>query len=502
MSRTMTGVGVCLLFPLTLVVPRIRAQATLHHHRRTVHISAINTYITETGTAMAPQDLSASTFTAMVPDGMGGYITFAGSGTANGTFDIPNVPVGHYYLRYSATGFRFLWTSASNIDFGLSAIGRANAVSASSGTTLDLALSRMSPWQNPDDLEIYVPNNGAGLENFETGAFFPNLYTPPAVGATSFIGSLLWGAFSQPLIDGSQGDNLYVLKLGSLAQGGFTWSYLQNIFGPQGGIVQSDGASTTVSGSFASPPLNATFHAAANVSTFIAAVAGFGAGPSPGGTTMGVFVQPSEPDTGTLGLNPALVGYDASHNGVITTDFDAGDIPYADPFPLSWTRYFEFVESSFQQVIAPSASSPTFLFLSSGLFTTTMPSATSPATTLIGAPTGLTINGASLAQPQTGVGTTPRIAWQAPPASSATSNFRVRIWKLAVTPTGGTAFSLAVVVQTTSTAIKIPPGLLTTGETYVVQIDDLNMPVDWTTAPQRFAMPLGVSNAISNPFTP
>src|ERR1044071_4028820 len=50
-------------------------------------------------TETTPRDLSMETFAAYVPDGHGGFhVIEGGPGTTSGTFTIPQVPEGGYYL--------------------------------------------------------------------------------------------------------------------------------------------------------------------------------------------------------------------------------------------------------------------------------------------------------------------------------------------------------------------------------------------------------------------
>ena len=157
--------------------------------------------------------------------------------------------------------------------------------------------------------------------------------------------------------------------------------------------------------------------------------------------------------------------------------------PNADPFPASWTRFFSYAQPGAQLFTAPGATFATPLLLTSDLTTTTMPSAAAPASPIVGAVPAITINGASLSQPLAGVGTTPMIAWQ---AANGVTNYRVRIWSLAATPDANSVLKLALHFQTTGTSVRVPPGVLAIGTTYVIQIGAFNMPVDWTRAPLRY----------------
>lgn len=455
----------------------------------TVRITAVDPYVAQIGTSTVPEDLSAATYRILAPDGQGGYTTLTGAGTASGTFAIPNVPPGAYYLQFSATGHTYLWTSASNIDAGSAFLGRAKATTANTGSLLNFNLTNMSAFQNNDDIEVYSPNAG-GCENFEIVSC--NL-TLPANSSTTYSGSADWSGNS--LIDSNQGDTLYVLKLSTTVQNGISFVALTDLY-TNSSFVQNNGTATAVSGAFTSLSPTSTLRAAANGPTFVQAITA----PSvvQGQAEFGVFAQPAGPFTSELGVNPALVGLKARTGQNITANMDAGDIAYADPFPASWLRYFQYTQSAQQSYLAPGASNPTLLGLSSNLLTTAMPSAAAPAAALLGPVTGLTLNGVSLDQPQTAVGTTPTIAWQAPQGAT---DFRVFVRSL--TASGANSVQTLVFLgQTTGTSLQIPPGVLTAGTTYMVKIEAISQAVDWSTTPNRFALPFGLSSAAGSTFVP
>lgn len=151
---------------------------------RTVVGTDITTYIGADGTqTKVPVDLSSQSIQALVSDGRGGYTVFSGAGASDGTFSIPNVPVGSYLLRY---GNSYLATTASNIDLGHTQYGRANVQYPSQPTTatFDLSGGGSTPivlpsntqWSAIDDAGTAVitannPRSGNGsLELTRTGA--------------------------------------------------------------------------------------------------------------------------------------------------------------------------------------------------------------------------------------------------------------------------------------------------------------------------------------------
>src|SRR5438105_9972022 len=99
----------------------------------------IGTSITANGQTQLPDNLINASYAVLVPNGQGGYNQLNGTGTANGTFTIPNVPAGSYYLKIDSTNY--LWTSASNLDLGYAFPGRPDVVSPTIYTPVNFSIS-------------------------------------------------------------------------------------------------------------------------------------------------------------------------------------------------------------------------------------------------------------------------------------------------------------------------------------------------------------------------
>ena len=92
----------------------------------TVHLSWIDTYWKASGPLTVPFDWTqnvgaAAEVAALVPQADGSLLVLKGSGNADGTFSIPNVPGGFYWLRMAPLAT--YWTSSSTFDFGRDLIG-------------------------------------------------------------------------------------------------------------------------------------------------------------------------------------------------------------------------------------------------------------------------------------------------------------------------------------------------------------------------------------------
>src|SRR5258706_14934746 len=70
---------------------------------RTVTGTVVDRHVTLDGEAAAPVDLSTFPIAAFVPPAFDRI--FQGTGAADGTFTIPDVPEGTYYLQFGFTRF-------------------------------------------------------------------------------------------------------------------------------------------------------------------------------------------------------------------------------------------------------------------------------------------------------------------------------------------------------------------------------------------------------------
>src|ERR1700676_4790532 len=85
----------------------------------TVSGSWVDTYWTSNGPVSVPFDWSKALTLipprALIPQPDGSFQTLQGKGNSDGTFSIPNVPGGYYWLAPAGSAY---WTSGSTFDFG------------------------------------------------------------------------------------------------------------------------------------------------------------------------------------------------------------------------------------------------------------------------------------------------------------------------------------------------------------------------------------------------
>jgi hypothetical protein len=116
----------------------------------TVQIKAVTTYWTPTGRIDIPSVWPANLPypAALVPQTDGSLSRLQGSANPDGTFSIPNVPGGSYWLQLSPQSN--YWTSTSNFDAGEDIVGSPLSVTNQNTTTINIALFGLDPVQPQD----------------------------------------------------------------------------------------------------------------------------------------------------------------------------------------------------------------------------------------------------------------------------------------------------------------------------------------------------------------
>jgi hypothetical protein len=278
-----------------------------------------------------PVDLSEYTFQAYVSDGTGftAYPDAPVAGTADGTFEIRDVPDGPILVRRSVPGYFGQFTAYDGHDVRETwdVLGRPDAVPSSSSTRLRLDATGLAAWQPADRLLLDCFGNASEIAD-------PKLTPSLAASATAIHASLAWGnAYSWGpsggayLMDPSAGDALLVTHETAHTTGDLTtWTLAQTL--AASAPAQVDGESATVTGSFADVEPTARL---------TATVRGDGlAGTLPPGTLPGelqvsLLVGPGTSHGAQLG--PELAAFWTSN----ATEAATTTLHYGNPFDPSWT---------------------------------------------------------------------------------------------------------------------------------------------------------------------
>jgi hypothetical protein len=480
-------------------------------------ISSVITYWTPAGTLMQnrvyPADLPYPA--ALVPQSDGSLARLQGAAKADGTFKIPHVPAGFYWLQLSPV--ENFWTSTTAFDAGTDVAGTPLATTTQSTTTFDISLSGADPIQNGDFFSARTNLQNVSLP---TGFF------------TSFGGATYTSNVSVTTnIDFSQINTLYFGQYEPAASGGFTGTAL----GPaltQSSVTITNGAVNDLGGMLvpspaASVPISIQGSAWANEFQTVAPSA-----PTPLLTFYSVGVQPFVQNgavvapgrafrsnfsllapSGTLGgtgfVLPGLLAGSICNEfsgpnlfpnnfgfSPILTDQDFGTLSYGDPYPASWQREFEICQHSTVQIPRPNSTAVDTFLLTAGQITGLPSSPVAPLVGPVGAPM---LNGASLFQPAALNTTTLKLSWNAPTGATP-YGYYVTLFQLGTLPTGSVGYISAGRVGTSQTSLTIP--FISAGTTYVIMISaEVNAAASMEIAPFRSRLPIGYATVISAPIT-
>lgn len=403
-----------------------------------------------------PVDLSTRTIAALVPNVMGGYWTLPGSGTSTGTFSIPNVPYGYYFLQL---GGRYLWTRNSVINGDSYESFRSTGVGADPATTLTFNLSNLSPWLPNDVIELVDPSAPA----FQ-------LFTGSA-GEPVFTGTF---PYTSNLSDSTLGDKTYLLQESTQYAGGYRMLVASRYFSPSN-FTQVDATDTQLTGRFRSIAPTQSFRLNVNGADVAAATLAANPGATFASTFFGLDIFPGSMAHGWTGAAPDLVTYDLNADAPpFTENADLGDVMFGNPFPPAFTLFAVYQYSAQTSYLAPGANSSAAITTYVIGYTVALPSASNPLSLMVGTVLQPAVGGADFFANQTGIGFMPTLTWK-PPAVGTAHAYSVLVYQL-TNNAGSTEAAVIARLQTQGNSITIPPNLLIAGQTYVFQITALYRP--------------------------
>lgn len=482
----------------------------------TINIVSVTTYWTPSGSIDVPaQWLSNLPYpAALVPQSDGSLARLQGSATADGSFSIPNVPTGFYWLQIGPNAN--YWTSTSDFDNGRDVIGRPLASGSQTTTTFDFSVSGLQPGSQLGDLVTFRSDQqGLGLPLLAN--VMPGSTTENAIIA---IGSN---------VDWSKISSVYVGQYVHVSTGlfaGFLLGPSQTISNP----AFVDGATNSVSPVLASgPSASLNLQVAGSAWSTLSSAVGPGS-PSPLYSDYSAFVQPFVTDRLAIPLSPFDVGPDLTlirpasttpsivptapfyacalstqpFNGTppsfgtpaITSDTSSGVLTYSDPYSPDWPRMFEYCQLTSVSVPRPNSNVSDTFFVSHKQTTVLPQGPVAPILSSVQAPT---LNGTSFFQSATLNTTSVNISWSVPAIGQPTA-FIVEVFQLTTLPDGATGYLPAGFYATKKTSLAVP--FLSLNNTYVFSIlasSDANANIE--TNPFRHKIPFAESGVVSAPFT-
>lgn len=438
----------------------------------TIYGSQIDTYWGANGSTTKAENLSSYTFSAVVPNGDGTFTTIPGTiGTSTGTFTIPGVPAGNYWLTYN-DGFGYsynFWTNSSTFDIGEDYTGRdMSSVTCHNNTELDLNLTGLdSLATDSSNLYLAVPNQSY-------------LYTGSSIPPNSP------SSFVEPVtvpcpIDPTSGDEIYITQ--QEQQNG-----LETVVGPSlafPGLAATPSSATDVTGTLATAnPQSLDFQIQG--ATWAADFTNVGSGiATPDLNEVEVEVQPFVSDRYAFG---SLSLAELKWNTGLTSNIDAGPVAYDNPYPSTWlTVYSGFAQAKISDDYGKD-------WVSNSYITTTPQS--SGFAPLMSAIQNPLMNGASLFTTASSDTDTVTLSWTAPTGLSP-AGYEIIYYCVDDTCPDSTQNT----VYTTSTSVTLPPGLLAVGYDYEFDIGAIaDSRANYNSSPYRSGYPQAYADVISAPL--
>jgi hypothetical protein len=431
-----------------------------------------------------------------------GYQVFPSTTAADGSFVIPNVPQGLYYLqldipapdnfgaapptRLEAAFYPF---TADSPDLSSISVGTANAAGGSA--TVTWSVDGLAPW-NPAPVTPGGLADSLVVFGSQTGAnFFIATGTSLPAGATSVSKQVAWSPGNLP--DASRGDVDFVVQRSASAVGsGATLGSVKvaSRFARIADLTLANGESATQAVTLAEAPQTGSLNSRILSSQWTPLVQQSNPTAQPSSQNYSIFGTPGPvgfPDLGPLTINLATV------LGPASTDVDYGTITYGQFLGAPWNEVREFTLNANYQFGANTFSLPVYESFDP------MP-ATADVVPVIGPPLAPKVQGLDAFQNQFGVGLTPVISWSPPSLGKPTS------YQVGVSQAGGANARYVSLTFTVygATSLRIPPGFLVTGASYSVGVSSVQAPWDKVGIPPlRFGAPYATAGTMSTAsFTP
>jgi hypothetical protein len=458
--------------------------------RRTVSGTVAIDLISAAGTSTLLADLTRFPPMALTSPA---FVPIPGSGTANGTFSIPGVPEGTYYLQGGDT---YLVLSDDTVDLSFDVLANQSRGAATGNTNLTFNVTGLAPWQTTDELALFSPQTGTAAYAMEAVA----TAGVPAANDTSLTGFVynLLNADDRALIDTTSGDQAFFTQLATQTDGTRSYRTIARSYSPSMKLV--NGGASTLTGAFDTSTATATLDAVWDRPAFAAELAAHFPTAAPDNwSTFAVTALPDAAARGHYGDGPDIVvfapGY-LTDSTAVTANWS-----YADPYPADWTRIVFVRYYRYRYIHAAGTDVALFaeMRVHRDLATAT---SQSPIVPLVGVPLNPKINGMDASGPViANLGMTPTISWD-PPTLGTASRYYVDVQEIEVQASDYTLRTVAS-IATSDTQVMIPSNVLVPGRTYVFQIGALSLTgVDLRATPDRLSLPEGWASITTTAATP
>lgn len=443
-----------------------------------------------------PTDLWDTVIEAHVPAG-NGWVVRPGTGHRDGTFEIEDVPDGHFWLRVARRPFgeSFYWTDADHISFDEDSLGPEVPDSAGTGDRLQLDLDGLAAWEDGDELAWFVPEDFV----FDVSLFDDR---PPGTGTTELQTAVDWTG--RPLARVPAGEPAYLVQYRTQRLAGV--DVRAPVRAAQPTIEQVAGVDGTLDATLTAPaptPYRLAW-ARDEFEAQRAAIHPTLAGPS-FFHSFTLFALPDNIDGDLWGFFEYPVAMLADPSILEgTTPLDLGELPIASPFPREWL--VDSYVTAFPVDFPLPDGTPQTLEAVIGQRSHELSTATGPARPLVTPLRAPKIGGRDAFRAQAGVGTTPTISWS-PPATGTATSYRLQIIEGITDPPvpfrPGWYVSAELVVPGDVTSVRVPADVLRPGATYGIVVRTFAQPGhEVTTRPFQQRATAGFADAVLGPFTP
>jgi hypothetical protein len=455
-------------------------------------VTAIDTFVSDTGKTEQPVDLTQYDLAVLVYDSaLGTFSNHPPTITGPGKFEVDTLPPGDRYVRYSRLGSApaYFVTSSSTLELGAARFGRPNLTRPSAGTTLVLNVTKAEAWQSGDVLQFF--SLGAGTIGLDVvGAATAGA---PAANDTTLTGLTIdYSALTlENLVMGDAGDRAHLTQLATRSLlGGGTYLAASRLFSMPA-FTLTDGATTTVSGEFTTMPTT-TVSVDYKASQFESAATSCNPSATILGRVVGASSQPAA-ELGSFSGSLDMLLYQAPDASDLVTTFTVGD-----PFSPAW-KLFLGAGTVFSRDYALPSSTPASA--RGRVELRTLPSASTRLAPLVGCVQNPTVGGQDALADRTGAGRSPSIAFGAPSVGTA-DGYEIVLHGL-VDRSGETVRVQAGRIVTAGRQVVVPPGILIAGTSYSLTIRAFARPaIDMNVRPEAQAFPGGMAETLGGVITP
>jgi hypothetical protein len=426
-------------------------------------------------------------------------VTYPGAFASDGTYSIPSVPVGPYWLVLvdGSGAVSAFETSASSVDLGYDLLGRPDVAFPASSTPVILNAT----WTGAAGDALQLTSSNADVHDLIEGAAFATLLSTGTVTEDWLASS---SGVALHLL--AAGDTLYV---NDLAPGSFTSGSPAQSFGYRAALN-----ATFLTGLITPAPITAAFGPAAQsgsltvdwrTSAFEALAAD--------------MVSTSQVTSSAHTLVVGASAHPLANPSPRATEYPdllritvSGGTPDVAPLegPLAYAQFLdgaiwnEWRAVGFTVHVSYTAPGATTPFDETASIAALEPMTPAPASPIVPTLTPVQaplVGGAGAFASLTGVGLTPTLSWTAPAVGTPTS-YTVTVYVLGLNAGASTSTPVAT-FTTTQPTVTILPGMLTSGNVYYARIVATVSPSDTSgTAPLRFT-PVGAHAAtLTGTFAP